>query len=147
MKTTHRTLFFYLIPIFTAFLFLGCLGMFSGNNAKTLTAGELSPSEASDQQAQITQEQLALVNGQKLKDDPTFETTIWSAVKDDEAGTFTLIFSHNSTAVQPVWLEEFGEKLDYTLDKTNLAPGENATLIVYYTGALPRFRLHVGSAS
>jgi parallel beta-helix repeat protein len=96
---------------------------------------------------QITQEQLEKVNGEKVEDDPNFETTIWLASRDDASGTFTLIFSHDSQDVQPVWIEELGGPLDYALSADSSFADENVTLTVNYADKIPQFKLHIGETS
>jgi hypothetical protein len=93
-----------------------------------------------------TQTVLESVNGKKVEDDPNFETTVWSAERDNESGTFTLVFSHDSETVQPIWIEEL-EPIDYQLSETQSAANENVTLAVYFTERLPKFRLHIGDTS
>lgn len=81
--------------------------------------------------------------GKKLTDEPLFETRFVSIEQD--SSQLTLIFYHDSSVSQPVWIE--GD-IDYNLSTNQSEAYENVTLVIgLVEGIVPKFKLHVGSSS
>jgi len=83
--------------------------------------------------------------GKKVADDASFETFFTFIAVANE--TLELRFYHNSTDKQPIWIETMGE-INYTLSADLAEQFEEVSLnVTLQSGKIPKFKLHVGSAS
>lgn len=86
------------------------------------------------------------VVGKKIEDEKDYETLFTFIGRSGDY--FLIVFYHNSTTAQPVWVEAEAEML-YNLSTLAAQPDENVTLAIPLDNqsSLPKFRLHVGIES
>ncbi|MCX6706971.1 MAG: right-handed parallel beta-helix repeat-containing protein [Candidatus Woesearchaeota archaeon] len=86
------------------------------------------------------------VVGRKIEDEKDYETIFTLVGRLN--GSFVIEFHHNSTIVQPVWVEAEGG-MQYNLSTLAADPNETVVLTIPLDSqqSLPKFRLHVGLES